>query len=63
METAPGKIRINTLEDNIILLVSYFQVEMPGIVQDWLSWKADKAVTKSQYKIVLWNQRGFWVKK
>lgn len=34
METAPGKIRINTLEDNIIPLVSYCQVEMPGIVQD-----------------------------
>lgn len=45
MERAPGKIRINTLEDNIIPLVSYCQVEMSGIVQDWLNWKADKAVS------------------
>lgn len=34
METSPGTIRINTLEDNIIPLVSYCHVEMPGTVQN-----------------------------
>ena len=34
METSPGIIRINTLEDNIIPLVSYCHVEMPGTVQN-----------------------------